>query len=142
MSNKSQGRQQSRKITQGWNSNKRKEQPKKPQHYLDKFNASIEVRNNDVNKALRVLKKRLEKSEFQKELAKQQYYEKPSAKRNRKKKQAKKRWEKYGREAEARGDFKQYMPTGQKWMKSKRKTRRVREDNERIAAMQRSRGNF
>ena len=61
MSNKSQGRQQSRKITQGWNSNKRKEQPKKPQHYLDKFNASIEVRNNDVNKALRVLKKRLEK---------------------------------------------------------------------------------
>ena len=142
MSNKSQGRQQSRKITQGWNSNKRKEQPKKPQHYLDKFNASIEVRNNDVNKALRVLKKRLEKSEFQKELAKQQYYEKPSAKRNRKKKQAKKRWEKYVREAEARGDFKQYMPTGQKCMKSKRKTRRVREYNERIAAMQRSRGNF
>ena len=90
MSNKSQGRQQSRKITQGWNSQKRKEQPKKPQHYLDKFNATIEVRNNDVNKALRVLKKRLEKAEFQKELAKQQYYEKPSAKRNRKKKQAKK----------------------------------------------------
>ena len=142
MSNKSQGRLQSRKITQGWNSNKRKEQPKKPQHYLDKFNASIEVRNNDVNKALRVLKKRLEKSEFQKELAKQQYYEKPSAKRNRKKKQAKKRWEKYVREAEARGDFKQYMPTGLKSMKSKRKTRRVRDYNERIAAMQRSRGNF
>ena len=107
---------------------------------LDKFNSSIEVRNNDVNKALRVLKKRLEKAEFQKELAKQQYYEKPSAKRNRKKKQAKKRWDKYVREAEARGEFKQYMPTGQKWMKSKRKTRRVREYNERIAAMQRSRG--
>tara|TARA_B100000579_G_scaffold9668_1_gene7183 strand:+ start:21464 stop:21892 length:429 start_codon:yes stop_codon:yes gene_type:complete len=142
LSNKSQGRQQSRKITQGWNSNKRKEQPKKDKHYLDKFNSSIEVRNNDVNKALRVLKKRLEKAEFQKELAKQQYYEKPSAKRNRKKKQAKKRWDKYVREAEARGDFKQYMPTGQKWMKSKRKTRRVREYNERIAAMQRSRGNF
>tara|TARA_B100000900_G_scaffold376887_1_gene359910 strand:+ start:296 stop:724 length:429 start_codon:yes stop_codon:yes gene_type:complete len=142
LNNKSQGRQQSRKMTQGWNSQKRKEQPKKPQHYLDKFSGTVEVRNNDVNKALRVLKKRLEKAEFQKELAKQQYYEKPSAKRNRKKKQAKKRWDKYVREAEARGDFKQYMPTGSKWMKSKRKTRRVREYNERIAAMQRSRGNF
>ena len=140
MSNKSQGRQQSRKITQGWNSNKRKEQPKKPQHYLDKFNASIEVRNNDVNKALRVLKKRLEKSEFQKELAKQQYYEKPSAKRNRKKQQAVKRWQKYVRDAEARGEMKQYLPTGTKWMKSKRKTRRVRDYNDKIARMQRKRG--
>ena len=140
MSNKSQGRQQSRKITQGWNSQKRKEQPKKPQHYLDKFNATIEVRNNDVNKALRVLKKRLEKAEFQKELAKQQYYEKPSAKRNRKKQQAVKRWNKYVRDAEARGEMKQYLPTGTKWMKSKRKTRRVRDYNERIAQMQRKRG--
>lgn len=140
MSNKSQGRQQSRKITQGWNSQKRKEQPKKPQHYLDKFNASIEVRNNDVNKALRVLKKRLEKSEFQKELAKQQYYEKPSAKRNRKKQQAVKRWQKYVRDAEARGEMKQYLPTGTKWMKSKRKTRRVRDYNDKIARMQRKRG--
>ena len=140
MSNKAQGRQQSRKITQGWNSQKRKEQPKKPQHYLDKFNATIEVRNNDVNKALRVLKKRLEKAEFQKELAKQQYYEKPSAKRNRKKQQAVKRWQKYVRDAEARGEMKQYLPTGTKWMKSKRKTRRVRDYNERIAQMQRKRG--
>ena len=71
---------------------------------------------------------------------KQQYYEKPSAKRNRKKKAAKKRWEKYVREAEARGEFKQYMPTGTKWMKSKRKSRRVRDYNDKIAAMQRSRG--
>ena len=140
--NKSKGRQGNKDFTKQWNSKRRDDKPKKEEHYLDKFKASIEVRNNDVGKALRILKRKLEKADFQKEMAKQQYYEKPSAKRNRKKKQAKKRWEKYVREAEARGDFKQYMPTGQKWMKSKRKTRRVREYNERIAAMQRSRGNF
>ena len=73
-------------------------------------------------------------------MAKQQYYEKPSAKRNRKKQQAVKRWNKYVRDAEARGEMKQYLPTGTKWMKSKRKTRRVRDYNERIAQMQRKRG--
>ena len=140
--NKSKGRQGNKDFTKQWNSKRRDDKPKKEEHYLDKFKASIEVRNNDVGKALRILKRKLEKADFQKEMAKQQYYEKPSAKRNRKKKQAKKRWDKYVREAEARGEFKQYMPTGQKWMKSKRKTRRVREYNERIAAMQRSRGNF
>ena len=138
--NKSKGRQGNKDFTKQWNSKRRDDKPKKEEHYLDKFKASIEVRNNDVGKALRILKRKLEKADFQKEMAKQQYYEKPSAKRNRKKKQAKKRWDKYVREAEARGEFKQYMPTGQKWMKSKRKTRRVREYNERIAAMQRSRG--
>ena len=142
MKNRSNQNQRNKSYTKSFNQRKRDDRPKKEEHYLDKFKAAVEVRNGDVNKAIRVLKKKLEKSDFQKELAKQQYYEKPSAKRNRKKKQAKKRWDKYVREAEARGEFKQYMPTGQKWMKSKRKTRRVREYNERIAAMQRSRGNF
>ena len=138
--NKSKGRQGNKEFTKQWNSKRRDDKPKKEEHYLDKFKASIEVRNNDVGKALRILKRKLEKADFQKEMAKQQYYEKPSAKRNRKKQQAVKRWQKYVRDAEARGEMKQYLPTGTKWMKSKRKTRRVRDYNDKIARMQRKRG--
>ena len=138
--NKSKGRQGNKEFTKKWNNDKRDNRPKKEEHYLDKFKAAVEVRNNDVGKALRILKRKLEKADFQKEMAKQQYYEKPSAKRNRKKQQAVKRWQKYVRDAEARGEMKQYLPTGTKWMKSKRKTRRVRDYNERIAQMQRKRG--
>jgi small subunit ribosomal protein S21 len=114
--------------------------PKKEEHYLDKFKGGVEVRNGDVGKALRILKRRLEKSDFQKDLAKQQYYEKPSAKRNRKKAQAVKRWQKYVRDAEAKGEMKQYLPSGTKWMKSKRKTRRVNANKDMIARLQRKRG--
>lgn len=138
--NKSKGRQDNKDFTKKWNNKRRDDKPKKEEHYLDKFKSSIEVRNNDVGKALRILKRRLEKADFQKEMAKQQYYEKPSAKRNRKKQQAVKRWQKYVRDAEARGEMKQYLPSGTKWMKSKRKTRRVRDYNEKIARMQRKRG--
>ena len=138
--NKSKGRQGNKEFTKKWNNDKRDNRPKKEEHYLDKFKAAVEVRNNDVGKALRILKRKLEKADFQKEMAKQQYYEKPSAKRNRKKQQAVKRWQKYARDAEARGEMKQYLPTGTKWMKSKRKTRRVRDYNEKIARQQRKRG--
>ena len=138
--NKSKGREGNKEFTKKWNNNKRDDKPKKEEHYLDKFKGGVEVRNGDVGKALRILKRRLEKSDFQKDLAKQQYYEKPSAKRNRKKAQAVKRWQKYVRDAEAKGEMKQYLPTGTKWMKSKRKTRRVREYNDKIARMQRKRG--
>jgi len=138
--NKSKGREGNKSYTKEWNNKKRDFAPKKEPHYLERFKGEIEVRNGDVGKALRILKRRLEKSDFQKELAKQQYYEKPSAKRNRKKKQAVKRWQKYVRDAEARGEMKQYLPSGTKWMKSKRKTRRVRDYNEKIAQMQRKRG--
>ena len=41
---------------------------------------------------------------------------------------------------EAAGTKKQYLPTGTKYLKSKRKTRRVRDYNDRIATMQRKRG--
>ena len=138
--NKSKGSQGNKEFTKKWNNDKRDNRPKKEEHYLDKFKAAVEVRNNDVGKALRILKRKLEKADFQKEMAKQQYYEKPSAKRNRKKQQAVKRWQKYVRDAEARGEMKQYLPTGTKWMKSKRKTRRVRDYNEKIARQQRKRG--
>ena len=138
--NKDKGREGNKSYTKEWNNKKRDFAPKKEPHYLERYKGEIEVRNGDVGKALRILKRRLEKSDFQKELAKQQYYEKPSAKRNRKKKQAVKRWNKYVRDAEAKGEMKQYLPTGTKWMKSKRKTRRVREYNDKIARMQRKRG--
>ena len=138
--NKSKGREGNKSYTKEWNNKKKDFAPKKEPHYLERFKGEIEVRNGDVGKALRILKRRLEKSDFQKELAKQQYYEKPSAKRNRKKKQAVKRWQKYVRDAEARGEMKQYLPSGTKWMKSKRKTRRARDYNEKIARMQRKRG--
>ena len=81
--NKSKGRQGNKEFTKQWNNRRRDDRPKKEEHYLDKFKASIEVRNGDVGKALRVLKRKLEKSDFQKEMAKQQYYEKPSEKRAR-----------------------------------------------------------
>ena len=138
--NKDKGREGSKSYTKEWNNKKRDFAPKKEPHYLERYNGEIEVRNGDVGKALRILKRRLEKSDFQKELAKQQYYEKPSAKRNRKKKQAVKRWQKTVREMEAAGTMKQYLPTGTKYLKSKRKTRRVRDYNDRIATMQRKRG--
>ena len=49
----------------------------------------IEVRNNNVEKALRVLKKKLLKEGTLKELKARQYYEKPSEKRVRKAKEGK-----------------------------------------------------
>ena len=138
--NKSKGREGNKDFTKKWNNNKRDDKPKKEEHYLDRFKGGVEVRNGDVGKALRILKRRLEKSDFQKDLAKQQYYEKPSAKRNRKKAQAVKRWQKYVRDAEAKGEMKQYLPSGTKWMKSKRKTRRVNANKDMIARLQRKRG--
>lgn len=106
----------------------------------NKFNPSIEVRNGDVNKAIRVLKKRLERADFQKELAKQGYYEKPCIQRKRKKDQARKRWERFLRDAEVRGDHIQYQPTGLKWMKDKRKKRKFAERKALEKRLRRARG--
>jgi small subunit ribosomal protein S21 len=48
----------------------------------------VEVRNNNVDRALRVLKKKLADEGFFKELQSRRFYEKPSEKRRRKKRQA------------------------------------------------------
>ena len=48
---------------------------------------AIEVRNNNVEKALRVLKKKLIKDGVMKELKERQYYQKPSFKKREKKKE-------------------------------------------------------
>ena len=50
-------------------------------------NYTIEVRNNNVEKALRVLKKKLLKDGVMKELRDRQYYQKPSFKKREKKKE-------------------------------------------------------
>ena len=54
----------------------------------------IEVRNNNVEKALRVLKKKLLKDGVMKELRDRQYYQKPSFKKREKKKESVRRHKK------------------------------------------------
>ena len=48
---------------------------------------TIQVRNGNVEQALRVLKKKLQKDGLLKELKMKQYFEKPSEKKRRKKKE-------------------------------------------------------
>lgn len=55
---------------------------------------TVQVKNNDVNKALRKLKKLLQQEGVFQELRQREYFEQPSAKRKREKAQAVKRWKK------------------------------------------------
>ena len=55
---------------------------------------TVEVRNNNVEKALRVLKKKLIKCGQMKELKERQYYQKPSFKKREKKKEGIRRYKK------------------------------------------------
>ena len=54
----------------------------------------VEVRGGNVEKAMRVLKKKLQKDGLFKELRMRQYYEKPSTKKQRKKKEMIRNWKK------------------------------------------------
>jgi|TARA_B100001093_G_scaffold4761_1_gene4885 small subunit ribosomal protein S21 len=51
------------------------------------LSVTIQVRNGNVEQALRVLKKKLQKDGLLKELKAKQYFEKPSEKKRRKKKE-------------------------------------------------------
>jgi len=53
----------------------------------------VEVRNGNVDRAMRTLKKKLQKEGLLKELKQKQYFEKPSAKRARKKAEGIKRYQ-------------------------------------------------
>ena len=53
---------------------------------------TIAVRNNNVDQAMRILKKKLQKEGVLKEIKSRQYFEKPSAKRARKKAEGVKRY--------------------------------------------------
>ena len=55
---------------------------------------TIEVRNNNIEKAIRVLKKKLNKDGQMKELKRRQYYQKPSAIKREKKKENIRRYKK------------------------------------------------
>jgi small subunit ribosomal protein S21 len=52
----------------------------------------VEVRNNDVGRAMRRLKKLMNAEGMVKDMRKNEYYEKPSAIKKREKAQARKRW--------------------------------------------------
>ena len=54
----------------------------------------VTVRNNNVEKAMRVLKKKLLKDGMMKELKERQYYSKPSLRKREEKKQAIRRYKK------------------------------------------------
>lgn len=90
--------------------------------------SSVEVRNDDVNGALRRLKKILERDNRQKELSKREFYEKSSTKNKRAKEQAKKRHKKEVKKRIASGSYKPYKKTGTKMMKSKRSMRKAMQD--------------
>ena len=54
---------------------------------------AITVRNNNVDQAMRILKKKLQKEGVLREIKSRQYFEKPSAKRKRKKAEGIKRYQ-------------------------------------------------
>ena len=55
---------------------------------------TVRVKNNDVNKALKKLKKLMQQEGIFQELRKREYYEQPSLRRTREQAQAVKRWQK------------------------------------------------
>lgn len=66
---------------------------------MSKFEKSItgnrvEVKNDDVTKALRKFKKKIDDSGILDELRSREFYEKPTTKRKRKRAAAKNRWQK------------------------------------------------
>ena len=86
---------------------------------------SIEVRNGNVNFAIKKLKKVLERMDFQKEVAEREYYEKPSTTRKRKKDQAKKRQQKQLNTMIANGEWMPTPTVGVKHLKGKRSRRKA-----------------
>lgn len=113
--------------------NKKPPYRKQPTHEIT--GAKVEVRNGDVNGALRRLKKILEGADRQKELSKREFFEKESSKKKRSRDAAKKRTKK-----EALSDvvgMNARKPQGTHWMKSKRKRRRVLDHENALISHQR-----
>jgi ribosomal protein S21 len=99
--------------------------------------ASVEVRNGDVNYALRKLKNILERDEMQKDLAKHEYYEKGSVKRKRAKEAAKKQRQKEVTNQKLAGKWSVLRSNDQKFMKSKRKRRKLLDEQTLLQQMRR-----
>lgn len=66
----------------------------------EKTGLTVEVRNGDVSKALRIFKKKVQESGIIQEYKERQHYEKPSLVRKRKKAAAKARWAKQRKKLE------------------------------------------
>ena len=128
-----------------WKNNDQKNdynnKPKKPfvkqkEEFLDYFKGrAIEVRFDDVNGAIRRLKKVLEKMDFQKELSKREYFEKPTAKRKRKKQDAVKRTKKETEAMIMRGEWIPPTPVGSSHLKGKREKRKAWNRVERVKVL-------
>ncbi len=103
--------------------------------------SKVEVRNNDVNYALRKLKKILERNDWQKDLAKHEYFEKGSVKRKRRREAAKKRWQKEVTSQKLAGRWAASRSGDMKFMKSKRKRRKRLDEAAMLERMIRRNGN-
>lgn len=122
-----------KKTVEGFNTKHKQKRKdfKKQQNAIS--GSSVTVWNGDVNGALKKLKKVLERADRQKELAKREFYEKPSQKRKRQKDQAKKRTKKAEDLMIARGEWMpQFSDNTGKAMKGKRQRRKVFMQKERI----------
>tara|TARA_A100001035_G_scaffold275845_1_gene269844 strand:+ start:3740 stop:4027 length:288 start_codon:yes stop_codon:yes gene_type:complete len=83
----------------GWNNKKQwnskpKQWDRKPKDRPMGAGIYVEVRNNDVNKALRIFKKKLQNEGILQEYKERQHYVKPSEKKRKEKAAGKKRWQK------------------------------------------------
>jgi ribosomal protein S21 len=90
---------------------------------------------------LRKLKKVLERNDWQKDLAKHEFFEKPGVKRKRAKEAAKKRWQKEVTSQKLAGKWAAVRSTDTKYMKSKRKRRKRLDENTVLTNMIRRNGN-
>ncbi len=114
-------------IKKGFNNDRRKKQDfKKKFEKRDPFDPAIYVRNGNVDAAIRTLKKKMLKNNFQKELAKREYYEKPCEKRKRQKAQGIKKREKAMRDKIMRGEALPPVRGGQKHLKGKKSLNKYR----------------
>ena len=126
---------------QRWNNNSDFQRDRKPETEHEFRGSRVEVRNNDVNYALRKLKKVLERNDWQKDLAKHEFFEKPGVKRKRAKEAAKKRWQKEVTSQKLAGKWAAVRSTDTKYMKSKRKRRKRLDENTVLTNMIRRNGN-
>tara|TARA_R100000081_G_C4643225_1_gene78884 strand:+ start:57 stop:473 length:417 start_codon:yes stop_codon:yes gene_type:complete len=126
----------SRNIKKDFNYKSKKKFDKKKQQ--KKFSGrSIEVYNDDVNGAIRKLKKVLERMDFQKELSKREFYEKPSKKRKRKKEQAIKKANKQRDTMIMKGEWMPQERVGSKHLKGKREKRKAWMIKEKVKVLRR-----
>ena len=120
---------------------KRKFEKPRSDDYSQFKGRSVDVRFDDVGGALRRLKKVLERMDFQKEVSKREYFEKPSAQRKRLKDQAVKRTKK---EVDAKIAKGEWMPQSneadQSHLKGKRQRRKHWMLKQKVRRLQNRRG--